>query len=203
MTPRTEGRTRRIIEYPSVPADGDLVEWLAAQARAHGLRWLLAHTRGGPSWGELRADGLHLSSDAAAFPRAGLELSSDTLRRCRLFGPAGELLVWRGPDVGAGSPSRAEGLRARLLRDDDTGDDIMYLSEPYLLSGWGDTARDGFVELVEGEQGTVHTPPLPAAVPEGSRAAILVRHYLATDDETGQVSIETSRMVELISLVPR
>lgn len=168
----------------TVPPDTDLRTWLEGQAKERDLRWLLAHADNGVIWGELRDKALTLSSDA--FGPAELRLDGATLQQARLFGATGELRVWRGP----------AGLMAYALRD-GAGAQTEWLDEAYLLWGWAadpPVARDGFVELVEGRQGIRHTPPLTAAPTEARRARLLVRHYLAHDDD-GVARIVDSRLV--------
>ena len=78
---------------------------LAEQARAYNLHWLLAHADDGVIWGEVRANGLHLSSDV--FPQVSPPLRAITLQQARLFGPDAELFFWK--DNAA--------WRARLIQD--------------------------------------------------------------------------------------
>lgn len=66
--------------------------WLTEQAQHHGLHFLLAHADDGVIWGRVDNDGLHTSHRIAA---QSPQLRAVTLQQCRLFGPAGELLVWR------------------------------------------------------------------------------------------------------------
>lgn len=178
---------------------GDLRDWLTAQAKANNLHWLLAHTEGGVIWGERRDDGkLHLSCEA--FGPKSLMLQWSTLQQARLFGEAGELLLWYGPG----------GWRARLIHD-RTGVAVEWIDkEEHLL--WGDhqadgtTVTDGFMQIVEGSQGIVHAPPIgdaaplrqqPPSPPEMTdRARLLVRHYLGEDD-AGVVRIAYSRLMKL------
>jgi CRISPR-associated protein (TIGR03984 family) len=174
----------RAEEPITVPPDADLCRWLAGQAQTHGLRWLLAHADNGVIWGELRDNALHLSSDA--FGPVELALDRETLQQARLFGAAGELRLWRGPDR----------FEAHLLCD-GAGVPVEHLDETYLL--WGTSARatkDGFSELVEGAQGIVHAPPISVAPTEKQRATLLVRHYLG-EDEAGVVRVVDSRLVAL------
>jgi len=182
---RTTGTTRSIITAVPVNTTEATESWLAALMVQQSLPWLLAVTREGIVWGELRDDELHLSTGATAFPDSGPSaLSWEELESCRCFGPDGELLIWVSPS----------GPAARLRLDTD-GDDDEYLEEHYQLWGEGRELRDGFVRLVEGEQGITHHPPLGAAVPTGTRASLQVRHYLREDAATGVVSIGASRLV--------
>ncbi len=180
--------TRRIcigvhrVESVSVPPDfgGDPAAVLATWAQDHGLCWLLAHADDGVIWGEVRDGNLHLSSDA--FPQISPPLRAATLQQARLFGPEGELLVWK-EDVG---------WRVRWIQD-GAGDSFGYYDEAHLL--WGDREeerQDGFVLLCQGREGLRHAPPLP----EGAQppARLHVRHYLACDPD-GQAHIAYSRLV--------
>src|SRR4051794_34320037 len=79
-----------------------LHSWLGVQTTAHevNFQWLLLHAETGVVWGERRGDELALSAPAAT-------LSWNALQQARLFGSAGELFVWQGP----------QGARARLIHD--------------------------------------------------------------------------------------
>lgn len=173
-----------------VPADVEPRAWLAEQAREHELRWLLAHADNGVIWGELRVDGLHLSSDA--FGPDELRLDWETLQQARLFGAAGELRLWKGP----------AGWQAYRLRD-GAGQSVEYLDEEHLL--WGTRAveeRDGFTAVVEGSQGILHAPPIRSApikeTKHEARARLKVRHYIH-EDEAGVAQIVESRLVALLA----
>jgi CRISPR-associated protein (TIGR03984 family) len=172
------------IQAVSIPANfaSEPAPALAELARAYDLRWLLAHADDGVIWGELRADGLHLSGDA--FPQISPPLRTATLQQARLFGPQAELLLWEdGAD-----------WCARLMRD-GTGEDGEYYDETHLL--WGNEAeqqQDGFVLLREGKEGLRHAPPLSQATPLPVR--LQVRHYLVYDSD-GQAYIAYSRLVAI------
>ncbi len=168
----------------SIPTDTAAHDWFSKQARDHNLRWLLAHADNGVIWGKLRKGTLHLSSEALMLQ--GLTLDWGTLQQARLFGLAGEVRVWHGP----------QGWLARLRRD-DAGVSVECLDEKHLL--WGTRigqSEDGFSEVIEGSQGIIHTPPITVAPNEQRRAALLVRHYLG-EDETGVARIVDSRLVAL------
>ncbi len=166
----------------SVPGNfvGDPVVALATLAQDYNLRWLLAHADDGVIWGEVRDGKLHLSSDA--FPQISPPLRAATLQQARLFGPEGELLVWK----------EDAGWQARRIQD-GAGDSIEYYDEAHLL--WGDREegrQDGFVLLCQGKEGLRHAPPLPEGVQPPAR--LHVRHYLAYDPD-GQAHIAYSRLV--------
>ncbi len=164
----------------------DLRAWLHARTTALGLRWLLAHTDSGVIWGELRNNELTLSSDA--FPRRGLSLRGETLQQARLFGAAGELLLWRGPD---------EQWHA-TTRHDGEGEAGEYFDEDYVLWGFKEEQppRGGFCELREGAEGIIHAPPLQHTPSDKQRAHLTMRHYLQ-HDASGVIRIVAGRLLGL------
>ena len=165
----------------------DVRGWLQTHMSKE-MRWLLIHADDGVIWGRREPDGsLLLSSDVfdvkSQYPAIAVELRAETLQQARLFGPGGELLVWRD---GAGFQGR------RIMDGDGRSKDVWH--EQHIL--WGETTKQmtGFSLLEEGQQGPQHAVPL--TVPPGRRAALTVRHYLAPD-ENGQAVIELSRLVDL------
>lgn len=164
----------------------NLSQWLIEQAQQHELRYLLAHTDGGMVWGRVDANVLHTSHVIAP---ASPELNPVTLQQLRLFGPAGELLVWRDTDQ----------WRARFVTDAaNNADDI--IDEDQML--WGDTiekTENGFTLLREGAQGMRHAVPIVVS-PEQLKHRELrlqVRHYLV-ENEDGEARIALSRLVQLL-----
>jgi len=150
---------------------GDPRTWLAAQARAHSLRWALIHADDGVNWGELRDDGLHLSYDA--FPNHAPKLHARTLLRARLFSATGELLLWR----------TASRWQARLVN----GQGEPKLTQQHIL--WGDQVedtKDGFALLCEGREGLRHAVPLPLAnldKEKGERVVLEVQRSADVDTD--------------------
>jgi len=187
---RTAADTSVLDPHPS-----DLRAWLEEQAAQHkqlGLRWLLAHCHDGVIWGELREGALALSCDL--FTERGLTLRLSTLQQARLFGADGELLLWPGP----------RGTWQITLRRDEPGDEAHYFDEQHLL--WGTRVLDekkGFLQLAEGVQGIVHTPPItspPSSAKQNeARARLKVRHYLGEDPTTGMLRVVGGRLVELLA----
>ncbi len=171
--------------------DADLGNWLEAQAKEHNLCWLLAHADDGVIWGVWRESECLLALAHTAFPHHSPPLRWPTLQHCRLFGPAGELLLWPGD----------QGWHAILRRDDmSEGSEQDYLEEEHLL--WGDNAvecKEGFCLVREGARTILHALPLSTTPTKHQRARLRVRHYLATDAETGMVRIAASRLVDLIA----
>jgi CRISPR-associated protein (TIGR03984 family) len=184
------------VEIPAVApgaADG-LCAWLAAQAQDHNLSTLLAHADDGVIWGRVEAGIVHTS--ARAFKDVSPPLRALTLRQARLFGPSGELLLWRVNG----------GWRARWLKDGDAATDgydaAEYYDEAQLL--WGnryEATRAGFTLVAEGQQGFRHAPPLEVPTDAFARdhhpLQLWVRHYLAPDPETGLLEIGAARLLDV------
>jgi len=180
----------------------DVVGWLAQQGAAQGCRWLLAHAYDGVIWGEWRADGLHQSG--SAFGTVSPLLNPETLLEARVFGPSGELHIWR----------TETGWRARCIQDGRGAEQRKRFDEPHLL--WGtelavepsQAVVDGFVLVQEGEEGLRHAPPLGQAFADTAneqsawrRPTLTVRHYIDYDAD-GQASIAFSRLMSLNPQLP-
>lgn len=209
----------------------DLRAWLAQRAWP-GAQWLLAHTLSGVVWGRLIHDAptdtaaqLVLGSDIAAFASSVRgRLIPAHLESCHLFGPDGELFVWRDDD----------GLHARLYRDypvavdpatvdpaavdpaavDGEGEECDYFDEPQLI--WGTQAepegeQEGFTLVSDGAQGFRQAVPWTQIPFDPIQAAqkqrplrLWVRHYLGRDPQDGTVTIAGSRLLRLdTARVPR
>jgi CRISPR-associated protein (TIGR03984 family) len=166
---------------------GQETTWFVRQAKAHNLRWLLAHADDGVIWGEVRGEQLALSGDV--FDQISPKLQALTLQQARLFSPQAELYLWR----------TTEGFTARLLTDVESNESGC-LEESYLL--WGnrlEEEKEGFFSLREGKQGLRHAPPIEPRKKKDNeikRLQFIVRHYLDYDDD-GQAYIKVSRLVSL------
>ena len=169
----------------------DPKQWLKAHARPD-MPYALIHADDGVIWGKRQADGtLSLSgevfSDPARYPAVAVELRPETLQQVRLFGPAGELFVWR----------TREGFAGRSLMDGPAHDEDAF-EQAYLLWHQGQPEavdrQAGFALLQEGGQGPQHAPPV---IPNGrQRPRLVVRHYVDYDDQE-QAYIALSRLVNL------
>lgn len=194
--PNSKLNAQSITDFPT--AEAALRPWLEQQARAHGFRWLLAHSDDGVNWGKFGEDGLIISHDVAgnAEKQYVPELNLTRLIELRLFGPDTEMLLWR----------TATGMAGRLLDDREVRKDVETRNEKRLL--WGvQTDRDlkpGFIVVSEAD-GLRHVVPLPdTGRKPGSRDKpdyrlyLEMRHYLDFDDE-GQAYVAASRLVNLDS----
>lgn len=160
--------------------------WLAGQATAKDLTWLLAHADDGAIWGKVENGSLRLSGDI--FDKISPPLRSTTLQQLWLFGLEAELYLWQI------EPGR---FSARLLTEIDSVTPDC-LEEEYLL--WGtssEQSKEGFTVLVDGKQGLNHAVPLSSVqIDEQHRLSLTIRHYLAYDED-GQAYIKVSRLVRL------
>lgn len=163
----------------------NLRAWLVKEANENGLPYLLAHAVDGVIWGRFE-DGLTLSGEA--FDQVFVKLRPFTLQQARLFGPAGELHLWRNED----------GLHSHLILDGQETPDDAY-EELHWLWGEGISIDDtkGFSLMEEGQQGLYHA--VPKIIEEGASAALQVRHYIDHDIQ-GQAYVTSSRLVDLVEV---
>jgi CRISPR-associated protein (TIGR03984 family) len=164
----------------------DPAQWLIDQAYQHQLRYLLAHADDGVIWGRVDGDRLHTSHGIAPSLPA---LNPITLHQLRLFGLAGELLMWRD-----------DKWHARFVADVQ-GNENDIIDEDQLL--WGNVVEkitdDGFTLVREGVQGMRHAVPI-VVKPEQLKhheLRLRVRHYLV-ENEDGEARIVLSRLVQLL-----
>ena len=165
----------------------DVRSWLARRM-SEDMPWLLVHADDGVIWGRRQPDGsLLLSSDVfdlkSRYPAIAVELRPETLQQVRIFGPGGELLIWR-------NEGRFQG-RSIMDGNLQTGD---AWQEQHLLWGTSIEQREGFSLLKEGQQGPQHAVPI--VVSGIQRAALTVRHYTQSDRH-GQAIVGLSRLVNL------
>lgn len=182
--------TKTPYQLANIPVDGDFItgpaNWIVAQARKFGLRYLLAHADDGVIWGRIDNDGLHISHGIAP---TSPPLRASTLQQARIFGLPGEVLLWRDDD----------GWHARFATDTPGNDDDI-IDEDHILSGnTVETVKDGFTLLREGAQGMRHAVPIVITAEQlkHHQLRLRVRHYI-TENEDGEASITMSRLVQLL-----
>lgn len=166
---------------------GDPSAWVVARM-SEGLPWLLVHADDGVIWGRRQADGtLKVSGDAFSdpqrYPALAVRLRALTVQQLRIFGPDGEILLWR----------EDEGFQGRQILDGASAPENSW-EEQQLLWGTPQAQAGGFTLLEEGQQGQIHAVPL--AVGNDERAVLTVRHYLGMRDD-GQAFAQLSRLVTL------
>jgi CRISPR-associated protein (TIGR03984 family) len=186
------------LETGSLKSIEDLRAWLIAQAKTNAFTWLLAHDEDGVIWGRIDESRLTTSHDASNenshASSISPELRTDTLQQARLFGPQGELFVWR---------DGMANWRFRLIRVVKEGEESEFneaIEEKYIL--WGtdpEPLSEEFTLMSDGAHGMRHIVPIrvEGRFDESTRPLRLqVRHYL-NEDQTGFVYIAESRLVDL------
>ncbi len=159
------------------------------------LGWALAHCDDGVTWGrwDSRANRWQLGCafDAELSPSIIL----DRLQELRLFGPGGEVLLWRCE----------AGLQGRLLRDapaagsaDPENSPLRPWDQERIVRGNGVKQSYGNFTHVADRGGAEQLLPLAVTKEQltGGKLRLVVRHYFQ-QDETGAVRIAASRLVEL------
>ncbi len=170
----------------------DPADWFSRQMRTHNLTYLLAHADDGVIWGRLASEELITSHEVA--PAYSPPLRVETLQTARIFGPAGEILVWR---------DEAGAWAGRLITETTPGAPPAWdqaFEEEHIL--WGTEAEPrarGFTLMREGTQGLIHIVPLAvtARIDEEHRPLrLVVRHYVKPD-EYGFLQVNASRLFDL------
>ena len=187
----------KIQDWQEEPVDAsfsnDARAWLA-QKMTDEMPLLLAHADDGVIWGRRRSDGsLKLSSevfsDKKIYPSIAVPLCAKTLQQARIFGPAGEILIWRSEN----------GFAARRIVDGAAPLSDTLPDEEHILWGEPDFRENGngFCLFVEGQQGLQHALPVEQnPLKAEQRVKLCVRHYVDYDNE-GQAFVFMSRLVNL------
>ncbi len=161
------------------------LDWLSEGGppltETHGVRFALAHSDSGVTWGYLDDQG-HWKLGAAVDPRLCPLPTARSLHELRLFGNTAEVLIWRGDNE----------LQGRLLADDgtvfDSSDPLRPMNEGRRLRGECREMRDGFKRYTDAG-GAQHLAP------ESFPEEFSVRHYFEQDASTGAVRIVATRLV--------
>ncbi|MEO9027209.1 MAG: CRISPR-associated protein Csx19 [Ktedonobacteraceae bacterium] len=170
----------------------DPTGWLAQQMSTHTLTYLLAHADDGVIWGRLDKEGLITSHDVA--PEYAPPLREETLLTVRIFGPAGELLVWRD-EMGAWA--------GRLITENASGTTPewtrAFAEQQIMLGTKAEPRGRDFTLLSEGSQGLVHVVPLKVTeqISEQHRPLRLVVCHYVKAEEHGFMRIDASRLHSL------
>ncbi len=152
------------------------LEWLAGHASAHGLRYLLVYDADGVTWGLLAGEKFIFSHEAFSDDLERIPVRIATLQQARLFGEAGEVLLWRTEG----------GFAVRQILDGGQQPDNC-VEESYWLWGAGLLATEQFSLLCEGQQDLRHAPPL-GNVQTNQRLGLRVRQYIEEGKMGGSAS---------------
>jgi CRISPR-associated protein (TIGR03984 family) len=175
-------------------------KWLEEQAKSHQLLYLLAHAEDGIIWGRFEVESFDLETSDRAFSECKFScLRLSTLQQCRIFGEAGEVLLWNDRGV----------WRSRLILQSQVSEliaqqKIGLIPEPQILWGTQGKTNGNFTLLSDGSQGLQHAVPI--AVEEGyfrkdknelyRPVRLEVHHYFCYDSD-GVARIFLSRLVSL------
>ena len=160
--------------------------------------WLLAHLDGGVVWGWLDGDRWRLSCHA--YPECSPPLEPAALQQARVFGPDGEVLIWRAE----------RRLAGRRLVDDPAAGAApwdppykSYKEERLVLLGnrWRGAHPSEPFSLVGDASGSCQAVPLRCQEQDfaGGRwpLRLTVRHYFTLDPVSGAARVAASRLVRL------
>jgi CRISPR-associated protein (TIGR03984 family) len=176
------------ITEPPLKTDNDLKDWISAQAKEQKLQYLLAHADDGVIWGHFRTG--QLSTSNLVLDQSP-PLRVITLQQCRIFGEAGEVLLWKTNNT----------WNARFLID--PLDQERIIEERQLLWGTHGKKREleGFTCLKDGSQGLKHAVPFTEIELDKdgklTRPVRLVVHHFIDYDDDGLARIVLSRLVNL------
>lgn len=147
----------------------------------HGVRFALAHSDSGVTWGYLD-DQRHWKVGTAVDSTLCPVPTARSLHELRLFGNTAEVLIWRGDNE----------LQGRILADDgivpDSSDPLRPMNEGRRLRGECREMRDAFKRYVDAG-GAQHLAP------ESFPEEFSVRHFFEQDASTGAVRIAATRLV--------
>ncbi|MBD2426956.1 CRISPR-associated protein Csx19 [Phormidium sp. FACHB-1136] len=176
------------IKELSLRTNDDLTDWIEAQFKEYNLKYLLAHADDGVIWGHFRTGKLSTSN---AVLEQSPPLRIMTLQQCRIFGKAGEVLLWNTNNT----------WNARLLFDPPDKKHI--IEERQLLWGTHGKKREpeGFTCLKDGSQGLKHAVPFTEIELENDGKLVqpvrLVVHQFIDYDDDGLARVTLSRLVDL------
>ncbi|MGG6269700.1 type III-D CRISPR-associated protein Csx19 [Leptolyngbya sp. AN03gr2] len=172
------------LDTQQIQTDQTLQSWLEQHAKEHQLKYLLAHAEDGVIWGYFSDLGLAIAhQEFPEFP----QLRRSTLQQCRIFGEAGEVLLWRD----------GMELRSRFISGNPSAE---YIPEEQILWGTQGEEKGGFTKLRDGQQGLSHAVPLTnLAFNSNHRPVRLLIHHYIHYNKSGIARIHLSRLVTLLS----
>lgn len=183
-------------------SEQSLQDWLKQQAKIYQLPYLLAHAEDGVIWGRFDTDNGSLITAREVFPECKFpELRLNTLQQCRVFGKAGEVLLWNSNGK----------WRSRLFLETKASElitkkQIGVIPESQIL--WGTKGQENkehsFTLLSDGSQGLKHAVPRTGInfdrnenEKQPKRPVKLEVHHYFCYDSDGVARIFISRLVSL------
>jgi CRISPR-associated protein (TIGR03984 family) len=176
--------------------------WLQQQiiTKDYQFPYLLAHADDGVIWGRFDVNTGNLVTSKQAFPECNFpSLRLLTLQQCRLFGEAGEIMLWNSDGQ----------WHARLILQSQVlnlleNQQIGVITEEQIIWGTQGKINDNFTLLSDGFQGLKHAVPI--AVEESYFSTnkqelyrpvrLELNHYFSYDKD-GIARIFLSRLVSL------
>lgn len=162
-----------------------LVEGKPFKDQPSGLKWLLAHSDGGVTWGRFDKGRWLLAS--TVFPEFAPPLHADRLQQLRVFGPESEYLLWR----------TSEGFAGRLCFDGPAPEKSYFKPDIEYRPLLGDrvvATKDGFshIAVASGRRQAV-----PLVFASSFQPAFLKMINYFRQDESGAVRVALSRLAGL------
>jgi|SRR5579875_119306 len=174
----------------------ELLAWITGSGEASitdGVELLLAYCYDGVTWGRLDRDAGGWQLACVPFPARAPKPKEENVLELRLFGKDRELLIWR----------EGKSFRGRTLRDHPCDlDDLRPINESRIVLGDRllEGPKSGF-SRVGSPTGAEQVVPVEVSEDAFQKSSwplrLHVRHYLASDDETGAVRIAATRLVKL------
>lgn len=180
--------------------ENSLEDWLKRKSKDYHLFYLLAHAEDGVIWGRFEMNQNCLITAREVFPNGNFpELRLNTLQQCRIFGKAGEVLLWKSNG----------NWRSRLILETKVSElmakkQIYLIPESHIL--WGTKGKEnseyGFTLLSDGSQGLKHAVPMTGINFDKDdkklkRPVKLEVHHYFYYDSDGVARIFLSRLVDL------
>ncbi|MEO1389808.1 MAG: CRISPR-associated protein Csx19 [Cyanobacteria bacterium J06634_6] len=186
----------------SLETGAQLRQWLLSEANDKGLSYLIGHADDGVIWGKFEQNSLKTADEVTFSTSQKVNLPTLrllTLQQCRVFGSAGETLLWQGSGGWRSRHISAEWEQPYLKSHN-------CLTEKQLLWGTHGKQQAGFTLLRDGSQGLKHAVPVTdeVIIKPADKGELLeplrliVRHYIDYESD-GIARIFLSRLVKFIS----
>ncbi|MCP2727178.1 type III-D CRISPR-associated protein Csx19 [Limnofasciculus baicalensis] len=181
-------------------SEESLKDWLKQQAQNYQLPYLLAHAEDGVIWGHFDIDSGTLTTAREIFIECNFpKLCLNTLQQCRVFGEAGEVLLWNSNGEWRSRPVLQSKV-SELIAQDKIG----LIPETQILWGTQGKTNGNFTLLSDGSQGLKHAVPIPVEESYFRKdknelyrpVRLEVNHYFCYNSD-GVARIFLSRLVSL------